>query len=31
MSKASESRWKYVWPWLVMGAVIGLMMAFAWD
>ncbi len=25
MSKESESRWKYVWPWVGMGAVIGLM------
>ena len=31
MSKESENRWKYVWPWVGMAAVIGLMMAFAWD
>ncbi len=26
-----ESRWKYVWPWLGMAAVIGLFAAFAMD
>ena len=29
MSNVKESRWKYVWPWLGMAAVIGLMMVWA--
>jgi hypothetical protein len=31
MQNNKESRWKYVWPWLGMAAVIGALAAFAWE